>query len=70
MSNQLDYLFWKYPGTGTRTTRDYDWAHEINKDIISLILGNTPLLFILSLRLNISQNKLVKILIMIFSELN
>jgi len=70
LSNQMDYIFWKYPGTGTRNTEDYEWAQEINKDTINLILTNSSLLFSLSTRLNITKDRLTKILIILFLELN
>lgn len=67
-SNQLDYIFWRYPGTGSRNIQDYEWIKEINKDILNLILSNSGILVHLSVNLNLSINKLKRALLSIWNN--
>jgi len=57
-SNQLDFLFWKYDGTGNRRTSEKEWISQIHKDNISFILENYSLLKSLAIKYNISITSL------------
>ncbi|ABA27148.1 mRNA splicing factor 3b5 (nucleomorph) [Bigelowiella natans] len=57
-SNQLDFLFWKYEGTGNRRTSEKEWISQIHRDNISFILENYGLLKALSLKYNVTVSTL------------
>jgi len=66
-SNQLDFIFWRYEGTGNRTTRKKEWEKYIVKDFINFLINNDILLLYISSIFNTSQIKVKKRLFLIWS---
>nr|BAS01973.1 mRNA splicing factor 3b5 [Amorphochlora amoebiformis] len=52
--NQIEYIFWKYNGTGNRSTRRTDWISNVHKDFLNNILNNKDIILLLSLVNNTS----------------
>jgi len=61
-SNQMDYVFWKYDGTGNRNIPEKEWLLHIHKDILNNILDNPSLLRHISHKFNISNSVLIQLI--------
>nr|BAS01445.1 splicing factor 3B subunit 5 [Lotharella vacuolata] len=57
-TNQLDFVFWKYEGTGNRNTNDIYWIQNIYKDNLYNLINNYSTLLKFCAKKNISILKL------------
>lgn len=57
-TNQLDFIFWKYEGTGNRNTKDIYWIKNIYKDNLNNLINNYSILLKISGKKNINLLKL------------